>query len=56
MQHLEDSGTPVLYIGRTVLKGKHYDNKDKKYLINIKKYPIVHRNNMSSKDKSLEHT
>jgi hypothetical protein len=21
MQHLEDSGTPVLYIGRTVLKG-----------------------------------
>jgi hypothetical protein len=23
MQHLEGSGTPVLYIGRTVLKGKH---------------------------------
>jgi hypothetical protein len=22
MQHLEDSGTPVLYIGRTVLRGK----------------------------------
>jgi len=22
MQHLEGSGTPVLYIGRTVLKGK----------------------------------
>jgi len=21
MQHLEDSGTPVLYIGHTVLKG-----------------------------------
>jgi len=21
MQHLEDSGTPVLYIGRTILKG-----------------------------------
>jgi len=21
MQHFEDSGTPVLYIGRTVLKG-----------------------------------
>jgi hypothetical protein len=24
MQHLEGSGTPVLYIGRTVLKGKVY--------------------------------
>ena len=23
MQHLEGSGTPVLYIGRTVLKGEH---------------------------------
>jgi hypothetical protein len=23
MQHVEGSGTPVLYIGRTVLKGKH---------------------------------
>jgi hypothetical protein len=23
MQHLEGSGTPVLYIGRTVLKGKY---------------------------------
>jgi hypothetical protein len=23
MQHLEGSGTPVLYIGRTVLKGHH---------------------------------
>jgi len=27
MQHLEGSGTPVLYIGRTVLKGyKTYKN------------------------------
>ena len=25
MQHLEGSGTPVLYIGRTVLKGKFTD-------------------------------
>jgi hypothetical protein len=25
MQHLEDSGTPVLYIGRTVLKGVLYN-------------------------------
>ena len=25
MQHLEDSGTPVLYIGRTVLKGEPKD-------------------------------
>jgi len=24
MQHLEGSGTPVLYIGRTVLKGYYY--------------------------------
>jgi hypothetical protein len=24
MQHLEGSGTPVLYIGRTVYKGKYY--------------------------------
>jgi len=24
MQHLEGSGTPVLYIGRTVLKGETY--------------------------------
>ena len=23
MQHLEDSGTPFLYIGRTVLKGQY---------------------------------
>jgi len=23
MQHLEGRGTPVLYIGRTVLKGQH---------------------------------
>jgi hypothetical protein len=23
MQHMEGSGTPVLYIGRTVLKGKY---------------------------------
>ena len=32
MQHLEGSGTPVLYIGRTVLKGE---------LNNVTKYSLT---------------
>jgi len=28
MQHLEGSGTPVLYIGRTVLNQQHYTTPD----------------------------
>jgi hypothetical protein len=41
MQHLEGSGTPVLYIGRTVLKGSRPNYVlAAKYLIN-KNYDVL---------------
>ena len=39
MQHLEGSGTPVLYIGRTVLKGYYETNCNKKVL--LKSHPLT---------------
>jgi hypothetical protein len=37
MQHLEGSGTPVLYIGRTVLKGNVHEDKvlDRKHALKV---------------------
>jgi hypothetical protein len=44
MQHLEGSGTPVLYIGRTDLKGLMREV----YLSNMQKFSICISENMVS--------
>jgi hypothetical protein len=42
MQHLEGSGTPVLYIGRKVLKGKTFHQLDRIILVKPT-FPLPHR-------------